>query len=65
MDPEVCRLVVVGLENTASSRYTRATPMRLFVAATDSEWFDLHASKSQVYEVNFWRPSPEATFKVL
>ena len=39
--------------------------MRLFVAVTDSEWFGLHASKSQVDEVNFWRPSPEATFKAL
>ena len=39
--------------------------MRLFVAVTDSEWFSLHASKPQVDEVNFWRPSPDATFKVL
>jgi HNH endonuclease len=39
--------------------------MRLFVAVTDSEWFGLHASKSQVDEVNFWRPSPEATLKAL
>jgi putative restriction endonuclease len=43
------------------SGYTNA----LFVAVTDSEWFGLHASKSQVDEVNFWRPSPEATFKAL
>jgi putative restriction endonuclease len=40
-------------------------PMRIFVAVTDGEWFDLHASKTQVDEVNFWRPSPEATFKAL
>ncbi len=39
--------------------------MRLFVAVTDSEWFGLHASKSQVDEVNFWRPSPDANFKAL
>lgn len=39
--------------------------MRLFVAVTDSEWFSAHASQSRVDEVNFWRPSPEATFKAL
>jgi putative restriction endonuclease len=39
--------------------------MRLFVAVTDSEWFGLHASKSHVDEVNFWRPSPDAPFKAL
>jgi putative restriction endonuclease len=39
--------------------------MRLFVAVTDSEWFDLHASNSHVDEVNFWRPSPQASFKAL
>lgn len=39
--------------------------MRLFVAVTDSEWFALHASKPQLDEVNFWRPSPDATFKAL
>jgi putative restriction endonuclease len=38
--------------------------MRLFVAVTDNDWFSLHASKSIVEEVNFWRPS-EAAFKVL
>jgi putative restriction endonuclease len=39
--------------------------MRLYVAVTDNDWFALHASKTDVEEVNFWRPSPEATFKAL
>jgi putative restriction endonuclease len=39
--------------------------MRLFVAVTDNDWFSLHASNSLVEEVNFWRPSPDANFKVL
>jgi putative restriction endonuclease len=39
--------------------------MRLFVAVTDNRWFALHASTDHVEEVNFWRPSPDATFKVL
>lgn len=39
--------------------------MRLFLAVTDNDWFALHSSASHVEEVNFWRPSPEATFKAL
>ena len=39
--------------------------MNFFVAVTDYDWFQLHASKSSVVEVNFWRPSPEASFKAL
>jgi len=39
--------------------------MNFFVAVTDSEWFRLHAAKDRVEEVNFWRPSPDASFKVL
>jgi len=39
--------------------------MQLYVAVTDREWFNLHASKTTVEEVNFWRPSPTAQFKVL
>ena len=39
--------------------------MRLFVAVTDNDWFSLHASKKTVEEVNFWRPSPDASFKAL
>src|SRR5436305_6396707 len=39
--------------------------MRLFVAVTDNDWFALHASKPEVEEVNFWRPSPDASFKAL
>jgi hypothetical protein len=31
------------------------------MAVTDNDWFDLHASKKGVEEVNFWRPSPEAS----
>ena len=39
--------------------------MRLYVAVTDKDWFALHASKPEVEEVNFWRPSADATFKAL
>jgi putative restriction endonuclease len=39
--------------------------MRLFVAVTDSDWFFLHASRQNVDEVNFWRPSPEVGFRAL
>lgn len=39
--------------------------MNFFVAVTDYDWFQLHGSKSHVLEVNFWRPSPEASFKAL
>jgi putative restriction endonuclease len=39
--------------------------MRIFVAVTDNDWFSVHASAARVDEVNFWRPSPEATFKAL
>lgn len=39
--------------------------MRLYIAVTDNDWFALHASKTAVDEVNFWRPSPEATLKAL
>jgi putative restriction endonuclease len=39
--------------------------MRLFVAVTDRDWFAFHASLDRVDEVNFWRPSPDATFKAL
>jgi putative restriction endonuclease len=39
--------------------------MRIFVGVTDHDWFALHASKIQVDEVNFWRPSPDAKFKAL
>ena len=31
--------------------------MRLYVGVTDRDWFDLHASKATVDEVNFWKPS--------
>lgn len=39
--------------------------MRLFVAVTDYDWFRLHAAKPAVEEVNFWKPSPTASFKAL
>lgn len=39
--------------------------MRLFVGITDSDWHRLHASKPQVEEVNFWRPSSDTSFKAL
>jgi putative restriction endonuclease len=31
--------------------------MKLYVGITDYDWFQLHASKPVVEEVNFWRPS--------
>jgi HNH endonuclease len=39
--------------------------MKLYVGITDFDWFNLHASKPFVEEVNFWRPSQTATFKAL
>jgi putative restriction endonuclease len=39
--------------------------MRIFVGVTDQDWFRLHAIRGQHDEVNFWRPSPNATFKAL
>jgi putative restriction endonuclease len=39
--------------------------MRIFLGVTDKDWFRLHASRTSVDEVNFWRPSPTATFRAL
>lgn len=39
--------------------------MRLFVAITDKNWFTSLAASRNIDEVNFWRPSSEATFKAL
>ncbi len=39
--------------------------MKLYVGITDYDWYSLHASKESVEEVNFWRPSPTASFKAL
>jgi putative restriction endonuclease len=39
--------------------------MRLFVGLTDYDWFQFHASRQNVEEINFWRPSSEVTFKAL
>lgn len=37
--------------------------MRIFVAVTDYDWFQVHAAQSSVEEVNFWQPSPDSNFK--
>ena len=39
--------------------------VKLYIGITDFDWFSLHASKEFVEEVNFWRPSAQANFKVL
>ena len=39
--------------------------MKFFVGVTDYDWYWTHASQAQVEEVNFWKPSPDATFKAL
>jgi putative restriction endonuclease len=39
--------------------------VRLFVAVTDYDWFQVHATQLSVEEVNFWQPSPDSTFKAL
>jgi putative restriction endonuclease len=39
--------------------------VKLYVGITDYDWFRLHASKESMEEVNFWRPSPQASFKAL
>jgi putative restriction endonuclease len=39
--------------------------MRLFVGLTDYDWFTFHASRQNVEEINFWRPSSEIRFKAL
>lgn len=37
----------------------------MFVGITDSNWFQLHASKEPVDEVNFWLPSAKIGFRAL
>jgi putative restriction endonuclease len=39
--------------------------VKLYVGITDYDWFKLHASKLNVEEVNFWKPSSQTNFKVL
>ena len=39
--------------------------MRVFVAVTDYDWFQVHATRSSVEEVNFWQPSADSSFKAL
>ena len=36
--------------------------MKFFVGVTDYDWYALHASKSSIEEVNFWRPSSQVGF---
>src|SRR5689334_685366 len=38
--------------------------VKLFVAVTDSDWFDFLAAKPRD-EVNFWQPSGSASFRAL
>lgn len=53
------------LKLSAPCKLFPATLMRIFVGVTDKDWFPLHASRANVDEVNFWRPSPTASFKAL
>lgn len=39
--------------------------MHFYIGITDNDWFALQASRSDVDEVNFWKPSPTANFKAL
>ena len=39
--------------------------MQFYVGVTDYDWFQLHATKPHVDEVNFWRPSSEIPFRAL
>jgi hypothetical protein len=39
--------------------------LRVFVGLTDYDWSRFHASRENVEEINFWRPSSKATFKAL
>ncbi len=39
--------------------------MKTFVAITDRDWYRFLASQQALDEVNFWRPSAEATFRAL
>lgn len=39
--------------------------MRIFIGVTDKDWFSFQSSRATVDEVNFWRPSPSATFRAL
>lgn len=39
--------------------------MRMFVAVTDLNWFQFHANRTNVEEVNFWRPSAQTGFNAL
>jgi putative restriction endonuclease len=39
--------------------------MRLFVAVTDSDWFELLASQPRLEDVNFWQPGGNRLFRAL
>jgi hypothetical protein len=39
--------------------------MRFFVGVTDWDWWSQHASRHDIDEVNFWRPSPTTGFAAL
>jgi putative restriction endonuclease len=56
---------IKGVPIVESLMYTSATLMRLFVAVTDKGWFKRLSSTPKVDEVNFWKPSPDASFKAL
>lgn len=63
---------IVGPERNQQIDYLRfaanaltSSSVKLYVGITDYDWFNLHASKPFVEEVNFWRPSPQASFKAL
>jgi putative restriction endonuclease len=60
MDPR--RQVIPG---ASSYKISAETDVRLFVAVTDYDWFQVHAAQSSVEEVNFWQPSPDSAFKAL
>jgi putative restriction endonuclease len=51
----------------SSRHFVLAYPlfMKLWVGITDNKWFALHASKSDVEEVNFWKPSSKVGFRAL
>ena len=52
-------------ETNGRTRRAAADCMRIFVAVTDYEWFQVHASRQAVDEVNFWLPSADQGFQAL
>src|SRR5580692_423122 len=39
--------------------------MRIYIGVTDFDWWSLHATRDQVDEVNFWKPSGNTRFSAL